>query len=52
MNRGRDSVQRWLTVAVSTRLALRPALLSTQILSVLLSPASRSAAFSLASAHC
>lgn len=51
MNRGRDSVQRWLTVAVSTRLALRPALLSTQILSVL-SPASRSAAFSLASAHC
>lgn len=32
MNSNRDSAQRWLTAAVSTRLALRPALLPTQIL--------------------
>lgn len=51
MDSVRDSVQHWLTVAVSTRLALRPVLLPTQILSVLLRPASRGAAFSLASAH-
>lgn len=31
MNSSRDSAQRWLTAAVSTRLALRPALLPTQI---------------------